>query len=100
MFHVLLEINILLIFLRVDEYWKPQTDGLEQIVASRQIPCIHIWQSLDAIDDLTRGYQNSSSKTKFYVEKLPRKEHRPKSGQPKGPGMRNSNKKIQTLNRK
>lgn len=71
---------------------------MEQIIASRQIPCIHIWQSLDAIDKNTPGYQNSSLKTEFYVDKPPRKEHRPKSGQPKGPGIRNNNKKMVKTN--
>lgn len=84
---------------RVNEYWQPQIDGLEEIVASRQIPCIHIWQSLDVISTDTLGYQNGSSKTDFYVEKPPRKEHRPKSGQPKGPGMRNNNKKFKQTNK-
>ncbi|KAL5288719.1 RPP25L family protein [Megaselia abdita] len=80
-----------LCYRKVDEYWQPQTEGLEVIVASRKIPCIHIWQSLDVIKKETHGYQHSSAKTEFYVEKPVRRDHHPKSGQPKGPGMRNNN---------
>lgn len=41
---------------RVEEYWEPQLDGLEQIVATRQIPCIHILLSLDKLDDNMSGF--------------------------------------------
>lgn len=40
---------------RVEEYWEPQLEGLEQIVATRQIPCVHILLSLDKLDDNTLG---------------------------------------------
>lgn len=39
----------------VEEYWEPQLEGLEQIVATRQIPCIHILLSLDKIDENILG---------------------------------------------
>lgn len=60
-------------YFRVDEYWEPQIEGLEEIVASRQIPCIHILLSLDEIDPKTPGYQSSKTKTTFWLENAGRK---------------------------
>lgn len=81
--------NKLHINIRVEEYWEPQLEGLEQIVASRQIPCIHILLSLDKLDETVLGldiflcvtkqylkffffhnlrHQNSKEKTTFWVE--------------------------------
>ncbi|ETN65805.1 hypothetical protein AND_002437 [Anopheles darlingi] len=52
---------------KVEEFWDPQQEGLEQIVAKRNIPCIHILTSLDAIDPGTPGYQHSKSQTGFML---------------------------------
>ncbi|XP_037046156.1 ribonuclease P protein subunit p25-like protein isoform X2 [Bradysia coprophila] len=57
-----------LCYRKVEEFWEPQLDGLEQIVATRQIPCIHILLSLDKIDETASGLQNSKEKTTFWVE--------------------------------
>lgn len=54
--------------LRVEEYWDPQQEGLEQIVATRKIPSIHILLSLDEIDPKTPGYQHSKTRTTFWME--------------------------------
>lgn len=48
-------ISLLLSIFRVEEYWDPQMEGLEQIVITRQIPCIHILLSFDEIDPKTPG---------------------------------------------
>ncbi|XP_055533933.1 ribonuclease P protein subunit p25-like protein [Wyeomyia smithii] len=53
---------------KVEEYWDPQQEGLEQIVATRKIPSIHILLSLDAIDPKTAGYQHSKTRTTFWME--------------------------------
>ncbi|XP_058838234.1 ribonuclease P protein subunit p25-like protein isoform X2 [Topomyia yanbarensis] len=53
---------------KVEEYWDPQQEGLEQIVATRKIPTIHILLSLDEIDPKTTGYQNSKTRTTFWLE--------------------------------
>lgn len=65
-------IKYFLIF-RVDEYWEPQIEGLEQIVATREIPCVHILLSLDEIDPKTPGYQSTKTKTTFWLEDAGRK---------------------------
>uniref|UniRef100_A0A1A9UU21 DNA/RNA-binding protein Alba-like domain-containing protein n=1 Tax=Glossina austeni TaxID=7395 RepID=A0A1A9UU21_GLOAU len=46
----------------VEEHWLPQTEGLEEIVAIRQIPSIHILMSLDAINDDVHDVQNPNTK--------------------------------------
>lgn len=46
---------IFIIHYRVEEYWESQLEGLEQIVATRQIPCIHILLSLDKLDENVLG---------------------------------------------
>jgi len=51
-----------LCYRKVEEYWEPQLEGLEQIVATRQIPCIHILLSLDKLDENVLGHQNSKEK--------------------------------------
>ncbi|XP_053690302.1 serum response factor homolog B [Sabethes cyaneus] len=53
---------------KVEEYWDPQQEGLEQIVATRKIPSIHILLSLDEIDPKTPGYQHSKTRTTFWME--------------------------------
>lgn len=72
----------------IEERWEPQMEGLEQIVANRQIPCIHILLTLDVIDDNTIGLQKSGSKTNFWVERPAKEQSR--SNQPGGSG-RNRN---------
>ncbi|CAK1582016.1 unnamed protein product [Parnassius mnemosyne] len=50
----------------VEEYWEPKIDGLEKIIVKRQIPVIHILQSIDEIQDVTQlGYQSLKGK-KFW----------------------------------
>ncbi|XP_055608428.1 ribonuclease P protein subunit p25-like protein [Uranotaenia lowii] len=53
---------------KVEEYWDAQQEGLEQIVATRKIPSIHILMSLDEIDSSTPGYQHSKTRTTFWLE--------------------------------
>ncbi|XP_055374447.1 ribonuclease P protein subunit p25-like protein [Condylostylus longicornis] len=55
-----------LCYQKIEEYWDPITKGLEQIVASRQIPCIHILTTLDEIDPKVLGYQKAKQKTHFW----------------------------------
>uniref|UniRef100_A0A182NKM2 DNA/RNA-binding protein Alba-like domain-containing protein n=1 Tax=Anopheles dirus TaxID=7168 RepID=A0A182NKM2_9DIPT len=52
---------------KVEEFWDPQEDGLEQIVAKRNIPCVHILMSLDEIDSQTPGYQHSKTSGGFWT---------------------------------
>uniref|UniRef100_A0A182Q9A7 DNA/RNA-binding protein Alba-like domain-containing protein n=1 Tax=Anopheles farauti TaxID=69004 RepID=A0A182Q9A7_9DIPT len=52
---------------KVEEFWDPQEDGLEQIVAKRNIPCVHILESLDEIDPQTLGYQHSKTAGGFWT---------------------------------
>lgn len=49
-----IKINLFNIY-RVEEHWKPQMEGLEEIVANRQIPSLHIFMSLDPVDDNVSG---------------------------------------------
>lgn len=55
-------------FHRVEEFWDPQQEGLEPIVATRNIPSIHILLSLEEIDPKTPGYQHSRARTTFWSE--------------------------------
>ncbi|XP_053674960.1 ribonuclease P protein subunit p25-like protein [Anopheles nili] len=52
---------------KVEEFWDPQEDGLEQIVAKRNIPCMHILMSLDEIDPKVPGYQHSKAQGGFWT---------------------------------
>ncbi|XP_062552753.1 uncharacterized protein LOC134217922 [Armigeres subalbatus] len=56
---------------KVEEYWDPQQEGLEKIVATRNIPSIHILMTLDEIDQKTPGYQHSKIRTTFWLESDP-----------------------------
>ncbi|KAM7346095.1 ribonuclease P protein subunit Rpp25 [Cochliomyia hominivorax] len=56
----------------VEEHWKPQMDGLEEIVANRQIPALHIFMSLEPIDDNVKGLQKPNTTTDFWVYNNPR----------------------------
>ncbi|XP_061399499.1 ribonuclease P protein subunit p25-like protein [Musca vetustissima] len=51
----------------VEEHWKPQMEGLEEIVAHRQIPSLHIFMSLEPIDGSVSGLQKPNSKTDFWI---------------------------------
>ncbi|XP_073845197.1 ribonuclease P protein subunit Rpp25 [Musca autumnalis] len=51
----------------VEEHWKPQMEGLEEIVAHRQIPSLHIFMSLEPIDDSVSGLQKPNTKTDFWI---------------------------------
>uniref|UniRef100_A0A1Q3F483 DNA/RNA-binding protein Alba-like domain-containing protein n=1 Tax=Culex tarsalis TaxID=7177 RepID=A0A1Q3F483_CULTA len=53
---------------KVEEFWDPQQEGLEPIVATRNIPSIHILLSLDEIDPKTPGYQHSRTRTTFWCD--------------------------------
>ncbi|EDS34187.1 conserved hypothetical protein [Culex quinquefasciatus] len=53
---------------KVEEFWDPQQEGLEPIVATRNIPSIHILLSLEEIDPKTAGYQHSRTRTTFWSE--------------------------------
>lgn len=53
---------------KVEEFWDPQQEGLEPIVATRNIPSIHILLSLDEIDPKTAGYQHSRTRTTFWCD--------------------------------
>ncbi|XP_061508923.1 ribonuclease P protein subunit p25-like protein [Anopheles gambiae] len=53
---------------KVEEFWDPQQEGLEQIVAKRNIPCVHILMSLDEIDPSVAGYQHSKTQGGFWTE--------------------------------
>uniref|UniRef100_A0A1A9W0Z8 DNA/RNA-binding protein Alba-like domain-containing protein n=1 Tax=Glossina brevipalpis TaxID=37001 RepID=A0A1A9W0Z8_9MUSC len=52
----------------VEEHWLPQMEGLEEIVAVRQIPSIHILMSLDAINDTVHDVQNPNTKGDIWFE--------------------------------
>uniref|UniRef100_A0A2M4BV46 DNA/RNA-binding protein Alba-like domain-containing protein n=1 Tax=Anopheles marajoara TaxID=58244 RepID=A0A2M4BV46_9DIPT len=65
---------------KVEEFWDPQLEGLEQIVAKRNIPCIHILTSLDPIDPTTPGYQHSKSQTGFMLTAPDTTDGRPGGG--------------------
>uniref|UniRef100_A0A8D8E907 Ribonuclease P protein subunit p25-like protein n=1 Tax=Culex pipiens TaxID=7175 RepID=A0A8D8E907_CULPI len=53
---------------KVEEFWDPQQEGLEPIVATRNIPSIHILLSLEELDPKTPGYQHSRTRTTFWSE--------------------------------
>ncbi|XP_034478543.1 ribonuclease P protein subunit p25-like protein [Drosophila innubila] len=50
----------------VEEHWKPQMDGLEEIIATRQIPTLHILMSLDALPDNIEGVQNPNTTSDYW----------------------------------
>ncbi|KFB40294.1 AGAP007301-PA-like protein [Anopheles sinensis] len=52
---------------KVEEFWDPQQDGLERIVAKRNIPCVHILLSMDEIDTKVAGYQHSKVQGGFWL---------------------------------
>lgn len=52
---------------QVEEFWDPQQDGLERIVAIRNIPCVHILLSMDEIDAKVAGYQHSKVQGGFWL---------------------------------
>lgn len=52
---------------QVEEFWDPQQDGLERIVAKRNIPCVHILLSMDEIDTKVAGYQHSKVQAGFWL---------------------------------
>ncbi|KPJ15017.1 Alba-like protein C9orf23 [Papilio machaon] len=55
-----------LTFKKVEEYWEPKIDGLEKIIVKREIPVIHIFLSIDEIQDKNQiGYQSLKGK-KFW----------------------------------
>jgi hypothetical protein len=51
---------------RIEEYWDPVLNGLDQIVVTRRVPAVHILLTLDAIDVQTSGYQTTNVPTKFW----------------------------------
>uniref|UniRef100_A0A182MET9 DNA/RNA-binding protein Alba-like domain-containing protein n=1 Tax=Anopheles culicifacies TaxID=139723 RepID=A0A182MET9_9DIPT len=80
---------------KVEEFWDPQEEGLEQIVAKRNIPCVHILTSLDPIDSTVLGYQHSKTQSGFWTgsglssSESPRK--RPQGQRPKEAGDKKGN---------
>ncbi|XP_050075323.1 ribonuclease P protein subunit p25-like protein [Anopheles maculipalpis] len=81
---------------KVEEFWDPQENGLEQIVAKRNIPCVHILTSLDEIDPKVPGYQHSKTQGGFWTgaglgpsDGSPRK--RPQGQRPKEGGDKKGN---------
>ncbi|EDW85560.1 uncharacterized protein Dwil_GK23087 [Drosophila willistoni] len=50
----------------VEEYWKPQINGLEEIIVKRRIPAIHILMSIDKLNENIEGFQNSNTRTDFW----------------------------------
>ncbi|EDW46644.1 GM20892 [Drosophila sechellia] len=50
----------------VEEHWKPQMEGLEEIIVTRQIPTLHILMSLDELPDTIDGLQKPNTSTDFW----------------------------------
>ncbi|XP_039480780.1 ribonuclease P protein subunit p25-like protein isoform X2 [Drosophila santomea] len=50
----------------VEEHWKPQMEGLEEIIVTRQIPTLHILMSLDQLPDSIDGLQKPNRATDFW----------------------------------
>ncbi|XP_016958128.1 ribonuclease P protein subunit p25-like protein [Drosophila biarmipes] len=50
----------------VEEHWKPQMEGLEEIIVNRQIPTLHILMSLDELPDSIEGLQKPNTSTDFW----------------------------------
>ncbi|XP_002005010.2 ribonuclease P protein subunit p25-like protein [Drosophila mojavensis] len=55
----------------VEEHWKPQMDGLEEIVVNRKIPTLHILMSLDELDDSIDGLQKPNTTSDFWQHDEP-----------------------------
>ncbi|XP_030554764.1 ribonuclease P protein subunit p25-like protein [Drosophila novamexicana] len=55
----------------VEEHWKPQMDGLEEIIVNRQIPTLHILMSLDELPDGIEGVQNPNTTSDFWQHDEP-----------------------------
>ncbi|XP_017125777.1 ribonuclease P protein subunit p25-like protein [Drosophila elegans] len=74
----------------VEEHWKPQMDGLEEIIVNRQIPALHILMSLDELPDSIEGLQKPNTSTDFWQgeEAHPRPQHRQQHQQQPGAGAR------------
>ncbi|XP_068143676.1 LOW QUALITY PROTEIN: ribonuclease P protein subunit p25-like protein [Drosophila tropicalis] len=53
-------------YTNVEEYWKPQMNGLEEIIVKRRIPAIHILMSIDKLNKNIEGFQDSSTSTDFW----------------------------------
>lgn len=68
-----------LCYRKVEEYWDPQLEALEQIVAIREIPCIHILLTLDEIDPTTVGYQFSQKSTTMWLDNVASKSSKKQS---------------------
>jgi ribonuclease P/MRP protein subunit RPP25 len=45
----------LLFHFRVEEYWEPKEEGLDQLVVTREIPTIHILLSREPLDQNEPG---------------------------------------------
>ncbi|KAH8394694.1 hypothetical protein KR222_002038, partial [Zaprionus bogoriensis] len=52
----------------VEEHWKPQMDGLEEIIVTRQIPTLHILMSLDELPDSIEGLQKPNTTSDFWQQ--------------------------------
>ncbi|KAG5678533.1 hypothetical protein PVAND_008200 [Polypedilum vanderplanki] len=51
---------------KIEEFWDPLLNGLEQIVVTRRVPAIHILLTLDEIDPKITGHQKTNVPTKFW----------------------------------
>ncbi|XP_017146863.1 ribonuclease P protein subunit p25-like protein isoform X1 [Drosophila miranda] len=52
----------------VEEHWKPQMDGLEEIIVNRQIPSIHILMSLDELPESVQGVQKPNTTSDYWQD--------------------------------
>lgn len=78
----------------VEEHWKPQTDGLEEIIAKRQIPTLHILMSLDELPEGIEGVQLPNTTSDFWQHEDT------KGGRPKGPAGRTNKRPRSDRNNK
>ncbi|XP_062128820.1 ribonuclease P protein subunit p25-like protein [Drosophila sulfurigaster albostrigata] len=69
----------------VEEHWKPITEGLEDIVVKRQIPMLHILQSLDPFPESVENVQNPNTLSDFwrFEDQLSANGNKPNAGRGK-----------------
>ncbi|XP_046390509.1 ribonuclease P protein subunit p25-like protein [Ischnura elegans] len=56
-------------FRKLEETWDPITDGLDQLVVTREVPTIHIMLSKDSLDINQLGYQGPEDKDPSFKQK-------------------------------
>ncbi|XP_034142390.1 ribonuclease P protein subunit p25-like protein [Drosophila guanche] len=52
----------------VEEHWKPQMEGLEEIIVNRQIPTLHILMSLDELPESVQGVQKPNTTSDYWQD--------------------------------